>query len=292
MTDIASRNTIAQRPLSACTALALEHGARVVSRIQVMAVVGTQIGPLSDRFFKAKNRPLSTLSRVRKQFNTLLKKLEAERVRLALWREELPRIRALADSAYSPLARTFDGQRRQLLLLLDQACSDKAMGKKGRGKLADMICSTALDLMPIDAEDETIKAIYNKYSGCDFDLDMDAEKAFMRAMVGAATGVELDDDTDFSSPHTLFEAMRDKMEEREREEEQQQEQTGQARAAKPAKSSARGAPTGRGAQTQAVGARHLPQARQRPAPGPRDRFRQARAQDSADAARKRGVCGE
>jgi hypothetical protein len=175
------------------------------------------------------------LSRVRKQFNTLVKKLEAERVRLVLWREELPRIRALADSEYSPLARTFDGHRRQLVLLLDQACSDKAMGKKEREKLADMICSTALDLMQIDAEDETIKAIYNKHSGCDFDLDMDAEKAFMRAMVGAATGVELDDDTDFSSPHALFEAMRDKMEEREREAEQQQEQTGQARGAKPAK---------------------------------------------------------
>jgi hypothetical protein len=42
------------------------------------------------------------LSRVRKQFNTLVKKLEAERVKLALWREELPKIRALADNEYNP----------------------------------------------------------------------------------------------------------------------------------------------------------------------------------------------
>jgi hypothetical protein len=179
------------------------------------------------------------LSRVRKQFNTLVKKLEAERVRLALWREELPRIRALADSEYSPLARTFDTHRRRLLLLLDQAYSDKMMGKKDREKLADVICSTALDLMQIDEEDEAIKEIYNKHSGCDFDLDMDADKAFMRRMVGAATGVELDDDTDFSSPRAFFEAMRDKMEERERDEGQKQERTGQARPAKPAKLSAR-----------------------------------------------------
>ena len=176
------------------------------------------------------------LSRVRKQFNTLVKKLEAERVRLALWREELPRIRALADSEYSPLARTFDAHRRRLLLLLDQACSDKTMGKKDREKLADVICSTALDLMQIDEEDEAIKEIYNKHSGCDFDLDMDADKAFMRKMVGAATGVELNDDTDFSSPRAFLEAMREKLEEREREE--GQEQAGQARA-KPAKLSAR-----------------------------------------------------
>ena len=179
------------------------------------------------------------LSRVRKQFNTLVKKLESERVRLALWREELPRIRALADSEYSPLAQTFDAHRRRLLLLLDQACSDKTMGKKDREKLTDIICSTALDLMQIDEEDEAIKEIYNKHSGCDFDLDMDADKAFMRKMVVAATGVELDGDTDFSSPRAFFEAMRDKMEEREREEGQKQEQTGQARPAKPAKLSAR-----------------------------------------------------
>ncbi len=175
------------------------------------------------------------LSPVRKKFNTLVKKPEAERVRLALWREELPRIRALADSEYSPLARTFDAHRRRLLLLLDQACSDKAMSKKDREKLADMICSTALDLMQIDEEDEEIKQIYNKHSGCDFDLDMDAEKAFMRKMVGAATGVELDDDTDFSSPRAFFEAMRGKMEERERED----GQIGQARPTRPAKQGAR-----------------------------------------------------
>lgn len=179
------------------------------------------------------------LSRVRKQFNTLVKKLEAERVRLALWREELPRIRALADSEYRPLAQAFDAHRRRLLLLLDRACSDKTMGKKDREKLADIICSTALDLMQVDEEDEAIKEIYNKHSGCDFDLDMDADKEFMRKMVGAATGVELDDDTDFSSPRAFFEAMRDKMEEREREERQKQEQTGQTRPAKPAKLSVR-----------------------------------------------------
>lgn len=172
------------------------------------------------------------LSRARKQFNTLVKKLEAERLRLALWREELPRIHALVDSDYSPLARTFDAHRRRLLLLLDKAFFDKTMGKKNREKLTDVICSMALDLMQINEADEVIKEIYNKHSGCDFDLDMNADKAFMRKMVGATIGVELDDDIDFSSPRAFFEAMRDKMEEREREEGQKQEQTRQAKPAK------------------------------------------------------------
>lgn len=179
------------------------------------------------------------LSRVRKQFNSLVKKLEAERARLALWRDELPKIHALADSEYSPWAQTFDAHRRRLLLLLDQACSDKTMGKKDREKLADVICSTALDLMETSEEDEAVKELYNKHSGCDFDQDMEAEQAFMRKMVGAMTGVELDDDTDLSSPRAFFEAMQDKMEQREREAGVQQEQSGADRAAKPAKPSAR-----------------------------------------------------
>ncbi len=179
------------------------------------------------------------LSRVRKQFNTLVKKLEAERVKLALWREELPKIRALADNEYNPLTQTFDARRRRLLVLLDQAHSDKAMRRKEREKLSDVICSTALDLMRIDEEDETIKEIYNKHSGRDFDLDMDAEKTLLRQMVREATGVELDDDIDFNSPDAFIEAMHGKMAEREREEEQKQERTGRAKPAKPSAREAR-----------------------------------------------------
>ncbi len=176
-------------------------------------------------------------SRVRKQFNTLVKKLEAERAKLALWREELPRIRALSDNEFAPLSRTFDAHRRQFVLLLDQAFGDKSMAKKNREKLADIICSTAGELMQIDEEDEAVKEIYNKHSGGDFDQQMNAEKALLRAMVGAVTGVELDEDADFSSTHAIFEAMRDKMEQQARDDGQQQSEP--ARAAKPAKLSAR-----------------------------------------------------
>ncbi len=73
------------------------------------------------------------LSRVRKQFNKLVKTLEAERAHLALLREELPKIRALADSEYRPLTQIFDAHQKRMLLALDQAYSDKAMGKRDKG---------------------------------------------------------------------------------------------------------------------------------------------------------------
>lgn len=174
-------------------------------------------------------------SRVRKQFNKLVKKLETERASLALWREELPKIRALADSEYRPLAQLFDVHRKQFLLALDRAHADKTMGKKDKAKLVDLICTIAAELMQIDQNDVLTKDLYNKHSGRDFDQDMDEHKAHMRQMVANMTGVELDDDVEFNSPAALLEAMHAKMS----KQMQDKEAVEQLRAAKPAKLSAR-----------------------------------------------------
>jgi hypothetical protein len=44
------------------------------------------------------------LSPARKKFNTLIKQVDAERIRLAQWRAEAPRLRALAAGALRPLS--------------------------------------------------------------------------------------------------------------------------------------------------------------------------------------------
>ena len=167
------------------------------------------------------------LSRARKQFNTLVKKLEAERVRLAFWHTEAPKIRAMADNEFNPLVEQFESRRRQLVLLLDQAWHDKTFTKRDREKLADFICAMALASVEADPDDAELKAIYNRYSQSDFDEEMDAENAAFRTMVKQATGIELDDDTDLESAHAFFEAMHEKME------------AADAQKAKPAKPTAR-----------------------------------------------------
>lgn len=174
-------------------------------------------------------------SRVRKQFNALVKRLEAERAHLALLREEMPKIRALADTDYRPLAQIFAAHRKQLLLVFDRAYDNKAMGKRDKAKLAELICETAMDLMQVEEDDDLIKDIYNRHSGRDFDLDIDEEKALMCRMVANMTGVELDDDTDFSSPAAVFKSVQEKMADQARNE----EPTEQMRPDKPTKLSAR-----------------------------------------------------
>jgi hypothetical protein len=176
-------------------------------------------------------------SRARKQFNTLVKKLETERARLAVWRDELPKIRALADSELFPLIEAFGVCRRQLLVRLDQAWADKKLSKKDREKISDIICNTAGDALLTMEDDPVISAIYDRHSTLMFGAETDADRALMRDMVAAATGIELDEDTDLSSPGALREAMRNKVEALARAEEA--EEARRASKPRPAKVSAR-----------------------------------------------------
>jgi hypothetical protein len=159
------------------------------------------------------------LSPARKKFNVLVKQVEAERGRLALWRDEAPNLRAVAASELSPLADVFGARYRDYLFLLDQAWSDKAIKKNERAKLSDLISHVASDLMD-RFDDPAIKAIYDRHSALAFDLEADA--AMMREMVSAATGIDLDDDTDISSPSALFAALQKKLDENEEAEEERQ----------------------------------------------------------------------
>lgn len=179
------------------------------------------MSPTSQRAIRiAAPAAANTLSRVRKQFNTLVRKLEEERVKLALWRAEVPKIRGLAMQELVPLIEAYDGHHRALFFLYDQAWSNPAMSKTDRRKLSDLIYMAGMDLMDRGGGgDPAIKAIYDKHTALAFDLhNLEADAEFLRNMVSDATGIELDADADLSSPHTLFEAMRAKVEEELREE--------------------------------------------------------------------------
>lgn len=181
------------------------------------------------------------LSKARKQFNTLVKRLETERARLALWHDELPKIRAMADNELGPLMDAIDTRQRALVELLHDAWSGKAMGKRDREKLSDIICSIAFDLMDAGRSDDALRAIVERHSTSHLDFGSAEDQAAMREALYRETGIALDDDADLSSPDAMLEAMRAKMaqqmdEQHGMEEEQEQEPSAPAR---PAKVSAR-----------------------------------------------------
>lgn len=155
----------------------------------------------------------STQSRGRKQFNTLVKKLEAERARLALWRDAAPEIRAFADSELAPILQALHERSRQLILRLDQVSLEHKLTRKEREKLSDFIRNCAMDMLQGGDADDSIQEIYDRHSAAGLDLDPAMGGDFIREMVGAATGLELDAGADLSSPAAIFKAMREKMEE-------------------------------------------------------------------------------
>lgn len=145
------------------------------------------------------------VSRARKRFNTLIKKLEAARALLAEWKETLPAVWSRVDGTYRPLQQTWTERLRELVLLLDGMHGHKLLGKRERAKLSTFLSTMSLELLE-SADDEEIKAIYNRHSGGDFDEEVADSEDEIRYMMETMLGAEFKGDIDVRSPQAMFEA--------------------------------------------------------------------------------------
>ncbi|TNV07167.1 hypothetical protein, partial [Klebsiella pneumoniae] len=84
---------------------------------------------------------------------------------------------------------------------LDQVYEHDAFTKAERRKISALIIDLARDLID---EDASLKALYNKYSGTDFDREAAMQAAQMKARLEAALGVGLGDDADVHSEEVLL----------------------------------------------------------------------------------------
>ena len=152
------------------------------------------------------------LSRARKQFNTLIKKLEAARALLAAWKEALPAAMSKADGEFRPLAQTHDEHLKQLVLLLDAMHGHKLLGKRERDKLSAFVAQVALGLLP-ETDDEVLKEVYNRHSGDDYDAGEEERADDFKQMIEALLGAEFKGDIDLRSPEGMLEAFQAQLEE-------------------------------------------------------------------------------
>jgi len=142
-------------------------------------------------------------SRVRKQFNTLVKKNEAARSLLTSWKESMPAIMSKAESEFQPLALAYAAHQRDMVLLLDRMHRDKLKAKRERAKLSKLISSIALELLA-DGEDLEIKAILDYHSD---DISPSGEEDAYMDMIASILGVEVDDVRGMRSPEDLLAAL-------------------------------------------------------------------------------------
>ncbi|MBP0685489.1 hypothetical protein J8J21_20820, partial [Mycobacterium tuberculosis] len=78
-------------------------------------------------------------------------------------------------------------------------------------KISALIIDLARDLID---EDASLKALYNKYSGTDFDREAALQAAEMKSRLEAALGVDLGDDADVHSEEALLQRARAHIEQR------------------------------------------------------------------------------
>lgn len=176
-------------------------------------------------------------SRVRKQFNTLVKKLESERARLAAWQAFLPELHRTLEQEMRPLQHAANAGRMKLVQLFDQAHAHKLTGKREKAKLEHLICSLAEDALQ-DGDDAEISAIYARHCGFDpaFEAqDMRPMDDDLKTMLETLMGGPLDDSVDLNSPDAVLAALHARMDEMQEERQAQATRASAAKTAKPSK---------------------------------------------------------
>ncbi len=176
------------------------------------------------------------LSKGQKQFNALVKKIEASRHDLAQWQATMQVYQQKAASDYMPLLAKFKGLQADMVVALDRALDQHKLTKPERRFVADVICDVAEPLVAA-SDDEVMKAIYNKHSEVDFDAQEAEAAKSMQAAMSQMFGVELDDTAEVSSPRDVLEQVKLQMEkaqllERERQDQREERRSQRKKTAK------------------------------------------------------------
>ncbi len=178
----------------------------------------------------ARNADKAPLTRNQKAFNTLIRKIGQGRARLAAWEATIPRYRQKHLSELQPLIDEAQALEIKTAHALDKAHDHDGLTRTERRKIAYVITEMVDDLLD-DADDPTLKALYNKHSGSDYDEDQASDQATMKSAVEEIFGFDFGDDFDPNSPDGLSEEARAKI----REQQAQQDAARQARMEKQAK---------------------------------------------------------
>ena len=147
----------------------------------------------------AQSSSTKELSRPQKQFNNLIKKIEAQKQALLDWQETLPLYNQKISSEYQVLWDAYNQHRVDLVYLLDRAHDDPLFAKNDKAKIKHILIDLAEQLILEHAKDE-LKEIHNKYSGSDFDADQEETEAITAELKAtlARLRAELQDDDRFA----------------------------------------------------------------------------------------------
>jgi hypothetical protein len=153
-----------------------------------------RIAPQSDQ---------PTLSKGQQTFNKLVKQIEASRESLARWQAFQLTFEQKVASEHLPILKNLWRLQAKMVHAFDAALGRGGLTKTERRTLQDIVCQMA-EYLIVDTDDEEIKAIYNKYSGSDFDAEEAEAVDSMKAAVEEMYGVDAADLADLNSPEDIL----------------------------------------------------------------------------------------
>jgi hypothetical protein len=160
----------------------------------------------------------TTLSAAQKQFNSLTKKIDRQKKLLIEWKETIPLYHQIVEQEYDPAVEILNNQKFEWAKLLDQSYDKPLFKKTDKLKIKHLICEACEQLIP-ELNNDELKALFNKYSGEDYDtINQETEAAvgeLMRSIAEGMFNVDLGDDVDVSSPEKLHARLQEKLRERE-----------------------------------------------------------------------------
>ena len=160
------------------------------------------------------------LSKLQKQFNANVKKINELKQRLKDDGEQLRKIVTRIQSDIIPTEHKHFEKITELVFVFDKHHDDPFFKKKEKAKIADFIINKSHELIETTGN-EDLKVLYEKYAKESFDeMDAEAENAtaeMMKNMMSSMFGVDFEEDADVSDPQKMQEYMERKMEEKQAE---------------------------------------------------------------------------
>lgn len=171
-----------------------------------------------------------------KDFNRLVKKIEALEKNIAEYRATMTKIQQRVATDLMPIRQQYYQQRAELVYRFDRAYESSAYKKTEKKKLAYLIQDIAFEAID-DGGIEELKPIYDKYSD-EGDYDAINEEANQEAAermknLFSMFGIDLGDDVDMSNPEKMQERLHQKMAEQQAVFEEQKREQEERRAKRP-----------------------------------------------------------
>jgi len=149
----------------------------------------------------------NTLSADHKRFNSLTQQIAQSRRKLLGWKDNVLSFRQIYTETIVPLQVEAGRETRTWLFKLDALLATGKWSKAERTTANQIVAEAASQLLVAHANDEELKALFERHAGVDFETDRQNILKSVKDLTEAVTGVDLGDDKDLNTQEDFIRRM-------------------------------------------------------------------------------------